>query len=85
MIEVMFSALFVLSIFIGWVIGDAESKPEEVNDRILKMVIFFNVISFILMWHDKRQAEKKISRDQSFTSLMTDLRLARHKQSFFFI
>ena len=75
MIEVMFSALFVLSLFIAWVIGDGtESKPEEIADRILIMVVFFNFVSFILMWHDKRLGEKKTSRDQSFTSVMAEFR-----------
>ena len=70
MIEVMFSALFVLSLFIAWVIGDGtESKPEEIADRILIMVVFFNFVSFILMWHDKRLGEKKTSRNQSFASV----------------
>ena len=75
MIEVMFSALFVLSLFIAWVIGDGtESKPEEIADRILIMVVFFNFVSFILMWHDKRLGQKKTSRDQSFTSVMAEFR-----------
>ena len=65
MIEVMFSALFGLSLFIAWVIGDGtQSEPEAITitNRILILVVFCNCVSFILMWHDKRQAEKKKSR-----------------------